>query len=106
MPNRPPALTRRPPTANSVPLQREALPSLPRPFHLLALGQAAVLAALPHGGQRVAHRNAWAGMSADSARGRAQREADAAVDDAVRRAETRGLAAPGEDDRTRRARSS
>jgi hypothetical protein len=67
-------------------------PALPRPFHLLALGQAAVLAALPHGGQRTARRNAWAGMSAQSARSRAQREADAAIADAVHRVEGRSRA--------------
>ena len=55
------------------------LPALPRPTHLLALGQAALLAALPQGGQRIARRNAWAGQSADAVRGRARREADAAV---------------------------
>lgn len=55
------------------------LPALPRPAHLLALGQAALLAALPQGGQRIARRNAWAGQSADAVRGRARREADAAV---------------------------
>lgn len=86
-------------------LRAQALPALPRPFHLLALGQAAVMAALPHGGQRIARRNAWAGTSADSARGRAQREAEAAVDAAVRRVGTRTLAAPVGDDSTRRARS-
>ena len=36
-------------------------------------------AARPHGGQRTARRNAWAGMSADAARGRARREAEAAL---------------------------
>jgi hypothetical protein len=37
------------------------------------------LLALPHGGQQVARRNAWASMAADSARARARREADAAM---------------------------
>jgi hypothetical protein len=37
------------------------------------------LLALPHGGQQVARRNAWASMAADSARARARREADAAL---------------------------
>ena len=37
------------------------------------------LLALPSGGQQVARRNAWAGMSADSARSRARREADFAL---------------------------
>lgn len=38
-----------------------------------------VLTALPHGGQRAARRNAWAGMSRDAARSRARREAQAAL---------------------------
>ncbi len=46
-------------------------------------------AALPDGGQRVARRNAWAGMSADAARSRAQREADEALAAAARRARRR-----------------
>jgi hypothetical protein len=37
------------------------------------------LLALPAGGQQAARRNAWAGMSADSARSRARREADTAL---------------------------
>jgi len=37
------------------------------------------LLAVPHGGQQVARRNAWASMAADSARARARREADAAL---------------------------
>lgn len=41
--------------------------------------QRAVLTALPHGGQRVARRNAWASMSADAAMARARREAEAAL---------------------------
>ena len=42
-----------------------------------------VLLALPHGGQQSARRNAWASMAADSARARARREADAALELAV-----------------------
>ena len=42
-----------------------------------------VLLALPHGGQQAARRNAWASMAADSARARARREADAAMNRAV-----------------------
>jgi hypothetical protein len=38
-----------------------------------------VLTTLPHGGQRVARRNAWASMSADAAMARARREAEAAL---------------------------
>lgn len=37
------------------------------------------LTAFPHGGQQAARRNAWAAMSADSARARTRREADAAL---------------------------
>ena len=48
--------------------------------------QALVLLALPHGGQQVARRNAWAGMVADSARSRARREAEAALEWAALRA--------------------
>ena len=44
-----------------------------------------LLALAPHGGQRVARRNAWASMSTDSARARARREADAAMAVALRR---------------------
>ena len=64
-----------------------ARPPLPPPPSLLALGQAAVLAAMPQGGQRTARRNAWAGMSADAAQARNRREAEAAVRFAVARAE-------------------
>lgn len=53
---------------------------------IVALGQAAALALLPDGAQRTARRNAWAGMSADSTRGRARREGEAALEAAVRRA--------------------
>ena len=52
---------------------------------LPTLLQDLVLAALPHGGQRVARRNAWAGMSADAARGRARREAQDALSAAAGR---------------------
>lgn len=38
-----------------------------------------LMTALPAGGQRTARRNAWAGMVADAARSRAQREADLAL---------------------------
>lgn len=48
-----------------------------------------LLIALPGGGQRTARRNAWAGMAADAARTRARREAEAALDVAVRNAERR-----------------
>lgn len=44
---------------------------------------------LPHGGQRAARQNAWAGMSADLAMSKARREAEAAMDVATARARHR-----------------
>jgi hypothetical protein len=41
--------------------------------------QSLVLVALPGGGQTTARRNAWAGMSADAARARSRRQAEAAL---------------------------
>ena len=41
--------------------------------------QALVLLVVPAGGQGTARRNAWAGMSADAARGRERRQAEAAL---------------------------
>jgi hypothetical protein len=41
--------------------------------------QALLLLALPAGGQATARRNAWAGMSADAARSRERRQAEAAL---------------------------
>ncbi len=38
-----------------------------------------LLLALPAGGQATARRNAWAGMSADAARARQRRQAEAAL---------------------------
>lgn len=38
-----------------------------------------ILVALPGGGQRAARSNAWAGMAANATRGRAVREAEAAI---------------------------
>jgi hypothetical protein len=46
----------------------------------VTLAQSLVLLAVPHGAQHVARQNAWAGMSADAARGRERREAQAAID--------------------------
>jgi hypothetical protein len=43
------------------------------------LVQSLLMTAVPSGGQRTARRNAWAGMVADAARSRAQREADVAL---------------------------
>ena len=51
-----------------------------------------VLLALPHGGQQAARRNAWAAMAADSARARARREADLAMNRAVAAADRTALA--------------
>ena len=42
-------------------------------------GQATLLFLLPHGGQDLARRNAWASMSVDASRARARREAAAAL---------------------------
>ena len=42
-------------------------------------GQATLLFVLPHGGQNLARRNAWASMSVDATRARARREAAAAL---------------------------
>ena len=47
--------------------------------HAARSAQGLLLLALPHGGQQVARRNAWAGMVADTQRSRARREAEAAV---------------------------
>ena len=41
--------------------------------------QSLLLLAAPAGGQAAARRNAWAGMSADAARGRERRLAEAAL---------------------------
>lgn len=41
--------------------------------------QSALLLLLPHGGQNLARRNAWASMSVDASRARARREAAAAL---------------------------
>ena len=53
-----------------------------------------LLRVLPQGGQGVARRNAWAGMSADARRARERRQAEAALAAAEHRAyrprETRG----------------
>jgi len=44
------------------------------------------LLAFPHGGQRSARRNAWAGMSADAVRSRARAEAAEALEASSTRA--------------------
>lgn len=53
------------------------------------LVQSLLMTALPSGGQRIARRNAWAGMVADAARSRAQREAELAIAAAQARADVR-----------------
>lgn len=55
-------------------------------------GQAALLFALPHGGQSLARRNCWTAMSVDASRARARREAALAMSRAVAQ---HGLAASG-----------
>ena len=47
---------------------------------------AALLLAVPHGGQRVARRNAWDGLTEGAGRSRARQEAQAAVALAARSA--------------------
>ena len=47
--------------------------------------QSLLLMALPAGGQATARRNAWAGMSADAARSRTRRDADAALERSLAR---------------------
>ncbi|MDX6199590.1 MAG: hypothetical protein QOJ79_2741 [Actinomycetota bacterium] len=54
--------------------------SVPRLIHRAAsTGQSTLLFMLPHGGQNLARRNAWASMSVDATRARARREAAAAL---------------------------
>lgn len=55
-----------------------------------SLVQDLILSAFPCGGQRTARRNAWAGMSADAARSRAVREAEAALREAAAPDRSRG----------------
>jgi hypothetical protein len=72
--------------------------SLTRLIHRTAsTSQAALLFVLPHGGQNLARRNAWASMSVDAARARARRDAAAAMTRAVaaRTAAAQPMAAGG-----------
>jgi hypothetical protein len=46
-------------------------------------GQSTALFLLPHGGQNLARRNAWASMSVDAGRARSRRDAAAAMTHAV-----------------------
>ncbi len=57
---------------------------------LASLVQDLLMLAVPHGGQEVARRNAWASMSAGSARARGRREADEAMAVALATAARRG----------------
>ncbi len=60
------------------PLEEPVL--IPAPLaHAPSIAGSLLLLALPHGGQRSARRNAWAGMSADAALSRARAEADRAL---------------------------
>lgn len=45
--------------------------------------QSLALLAVPHGGQRMARRNAWASMSAEAAWARSRREAELAMQRAL-----------------------
>ena len=54
--------------------------SVPQLIHrATSTGQSTLLFLLPHGGQNLARRNAWASMSVDAGRARARREAAAAL---------------------------
>ncbi|MDT7573471.1 MAG: hypothetical protein QOE05_3645 [Actinomycetota bacterium] len=54
--------------------------SVPRFIHrATSTTQSTLLFVLPHGGQNLARRNAWASMSVDATRARARREAAAAL---------------------------
>ncbi len=55
-----------------------------------ALAQQMFLTAFPDGGQRVARRNAWAGMSENAVRLRAHSEAETALRAAASRREATG----------------
>ena len=61
------------------------MPLLPR----LSAVPSLLMLVLPHGGQAVARRNAWAGMSADAARGHERRQAESALAAADVRAHAR-----------------
>ena len=60
---------------------------IPHLHRTLANLESLAMTVLPHGGQRSARRNAWAAMSEGSARARARREAEVAMDRAVARYE-------------------
>ena len=54
---------------------------------LARTAQSLFVAALPHGGQRSARRNAWAAMGQNAVHARARREAAEALERAVQAAE-------------------
>ncbi len=60
---------------------------------LARTAQSLALAAVPHGGQRSARRNAWASTSQNAVHARARREAAEALDRAVTEAEHRAASA-------------
>lgn len=49
------------------------------PRRAITLAQTVAALLVPHGGQAVARRNAWAGMVGDAQRSRDRREAEAAL---------------------------
>ena len=67
-----------------MPVPRSLLPS---PSTGLTLTRTLLLTVAPHGGQLVARRNAWAGMVDDAQRARSHREATAAMDLVLARAD-------------------
>lgn len=87
------ALLHTPATLESVAKEAAVtFPSLTAPTALTRLTRSAsglqglALTVLPHGGQRLARRNAWSSMSSDAALARNRREAERAVADAASRA--------------------
>jgi len=72
--------------APSVPLSRVPAPLSRVPV----VARSLYLLAQPHGGQRSARQNAWAGMSANAARSRARAEAEDAMATAVLRSRAGG----------------
>ena len=68
-------MTREAVSLDGDPLEDTVIPA----SRLLPLAQSLTVLLVPHGGQHPARRNAWAGMSADAARGRDRREAEAAL---------------------------
>ena len=79
-----------------IPVRALAFPLVPRPRVPAPLGRipsvacALYLLAQPHGGQRSARQNAWAGMSGDATHRRLRVEAEDAMAAAQLRAEAEG----------------